>query len=292
VQFSRLMLGTVQFGMAYGINNQQGKPNPECIQAILRTAADNGVNVLDTARSYGDSEEQIAAALKKTGLQKHFKIITKIQVFPKDLPHGEREAWVERSLTTSLKALQRDDVEGVLIHHESELDSLPLLEKYRERGLVQFVGASLDSNQTRDIEALDATQIPGNILDRRFTEYAHRAAARGGLIFVRSVYLQGLLFKPEDQLHPVFKEKLLPVRRQLEALAREAALKPSELYFRYLLSNPDFTCILSGVDTPEQLLENISIVQKGALPKDLLRKIAAIVPELPEELIRPSSWPK
>lgn len=292
MQFSRLMLGTVQFGMAYGINNQLGKPEPERIQAILRAAADSGVNVLDTARSYGDSEEQIAAALQKTGLQQHFRIITKIQVFPKDLPRGEREAWVERSLTASLKALQRDHVEGVLIHHESELDCLPLLEKYRERGLVQFTGASLDSNQTRDIEALGATQIPGNILDRRFVEYAHRAASRGGLIFVRSVYLQGLLFKPEDQLHPVFREKLLPVRRQLENLAREAGLKASELYFRYLLSNPDFTCILSGVDTPEQLLENMRIVQKGALPENLLQKIAGIVPELPEELIRPLNWPR
>ena len=73
---------------------------------------------------------------------------------------------------TSLKALQRDDVE-VLIHHESELDSLPLLEKYRERVWCSC-RCILDSNQTRDIEALDATQIPGNILDRRFTEYAHQ----------------------------------------------------------------------------------------------------------------------
>ncbi len=292
MQFSRLMLGTVQFGLAYGINNQLGKPEPERIEQILRVAADCGVNVLDTARNYGDSEEQIAAALRKTGLQQHFKIITKIAGFPDGLAPAEREAWVERSVMASLTALQRDHVEGLLFHHESALDCLPLLQKYQERGLTLFTGISLDSNLTRDIEPLAATQIPGNILDRRFVRYAQRAAKQHSLIFVRSVYLQGLLFKPEEQLHPTFKEKLLPVRRKLENLAWEAGLKPPELYFRYLLSNPDFTCILSGVDSPEQLRENLRIVQAGALPEDLLQKIHGIVPELPEELIRPSNWPR
>jgi len=286
------MLGTVQFGMAYGINNQLGKPAPERIEAILRTAADGGVNVLDTARNYGDSEEQIAAALRKCGLQKHFKIITKIAAFPADLPLSGREAWIEQSITTSLKALQRDQVDGLLFHHESALECMPLLEKLRERGLTRLTGISLDSNQARDIEPLAATQIPGNILDRRFAQYAHRAAEHKGLIFVRSVYLQGLLFEPEKQLHPVFQETLLPVRRKLENLAGEAGLKSAELYFRYLLSNPDFTCILSGVDSPEQLQENLRIVQAGVLPAELLQKIDGIVPEFPEELIRPSSWPR
>lgn len=84
MQFSRLMLGTVQFGMDYGINNQAGKPGSECVEEILRVAADGGVNVIDTARNYGDSEERIGAALQKCGLQKHFKIITKVAASP---PH-------------------------------------------------------------------------------------------------------------------------------------------------------------------------------------------------------------
>lgn len=291
MQFSRLMLGTVQFGLAYGINNQLGKPDPERIAAILRTAADGGVNVLDTARNYGDSEEQIASALWKCGLQRHFKIITKVAAFPAGLPASEREAWIEQSVGASLKALRRDQIDGLLFHHESAVDCLPLLDKYRERGVVLFTGISLDSNQTRDIEPAAATQIPGNILDRRFFPYARRAAARSRLIFVRSVYLQGLLFKAAAQLHPVFKEKLLPLRQQLESLARDNALSPAEMYFRYLLSNPDFTSILSGVDSPEQLKENLRIVQAGPLPDELLRKIAALVPEFAEELIRPSCWP-
>ncbi|MFA6930594.1 MAG: aldo/keto reductase [Lentisphaeria bacterium] len=292
MQFSRLMLGTVQFGLAYGINNQQGKPTPEQIEAILRTAADGGVNVLDTARGYGDSEEQIAAALRRSGLQRHFQIITKVAAIPENLSQKEVGAWIECSLTTSLKALQRDKVEGLLMHSEKDVGYLPMLEKYRKKGMVEFYGASLDSNRTAASEPLPATQIPSNILDRRFVKYAHRAAARSGLIFVRSVYLQGLLFKQADKMHTVFQKKLLPVRLQLEALAQEAGLTPAELYFRFLLSNPDFTSILSGVDTPAQLQQNLRLVSAGPLPEVLLQKIAPIVPDFPEEMIRPSLWPR
>lgn len=70
-----------------------------------------------------------------------------------------------------------------------------------------------------------------------------------------------------------------------------AGLKAHELYFRYLLSNPDFTCILSGVDTAAQLRENLRILADGPLPPQLLQKIDEVVPELPEKLIRPAIWP-
>lgn len=167
-----------------------------------------------------------------------------------------------------------------------------MLEKYRQKGIARLIGISLDSNQTRAIEPPEVTQIPSNILDRRFVQYARRAAAKGAQVFVRSVYLQGLLFKPAEMMHPLFKEQLLPIRKKLEKIAAEAGLKAQELYFRYLLSNPDFTCILSGVDTAAQLRENLRILADGSLPEQLLQKIDDLVPELPEKLIRPAMWPR
>ncbi len=289
MRFSRLMLGTVQFGLDYGINNPAGKPASGDIDAILDEAADGGINVIDTARTYGDSEERLAAALQRRGLQKHFKIITKIKSFPDTLSESEAETWIDKSFTASLKALKRDNIEGLLFHRELDLKYLPLLEKLQQKGLICFYGVSLDSKQTADINVVPAAQIPSNILDRRFLAYARRAAQQSALVFTRSVYLQGLLFKPAAQLPQTFSD-LLAIRQKLEFLAAESDLLPAELYFRYLLSNPDFTSILTGVDTAGQLQENLRLAEAGPLPTDLLAQIDALVPELPENLIRPSAW--
>ena len=66
--YSKLMLGTVQFGMNYGVANTTGKPSFETVKAILKEAYDGGINALDTAPEYGDSEEVIGKALKELGL--------------------------------------------------------------------------------------------------------------------------------------------------------------------------------------------------------------------------------
>jgi aryl-alcohol dehydrogenase-like predicted oxidoreductase len=68
--YSKLMLGTVQFGLQYGINNSVGKPSLENVKAILRAAADGGINILDTARNYEESEEVLGIVLTRSGLDK------------------------------------------------------------------------------------------------------------------------------------------------------------------------------------------------------------------------------
>lgn len=290
MKFSSLMLGTVQFGLKYGINNKSGKPNLQEIEKILRLAADKGVNVIDTARSYGDSEDLIAKVLNKCGLQKQFKIITKIASFPENLPVSEYENWIKNSFIASLQALQCDRVTGVLLHNEAALPWLYVLQDLQTQGLMDFYGASLDSAKTADIDVLPAAQVPGNILDRRFDNYAERAKAAGAFVFMRSVYLQGLLLKEEKELADIFKKTLLPIRKKLVNLAKEAGISAAELYFRYALSNKNYTSILSGVETAQQLQENIKIAEAGPLSDDLLSQIEKIVPKMPEEIIRPSLW--
>ena len=98
-----LMLGTVQFGMNYGVANTTGKPSFEAVKAILKTAYDGGVTALDTAPAYGDSEEVIGRALSELGLSERFRIVTKI---PK-LPDGcDAEKFIAESLENSLRRLK------------------------------------------------------------------------------------------------------------------------------------------------------------------------------------------
>lgn len=294
MKFSRLMLGTVQFGLRYGINNRLGQPSPDDVAAILRAAADGGIDVLDTARNYGDSEEVLGLALEKTGLAAHFRIISKVRHFPADLPPEDAPRWVEDSVTASLKFLKRKSLDGLLLHHEDDLPFFELLEACRAKGYAAEVGVSLDS--LKGLAAAQGArwrmaQLPGNIVDRRFFPLAAELRKRGGAVFMRSVYLQGMLFKPEAEVHPGLRP-LLEVRKKLERLAREAGIPAGELYFRYMLGHPAADCILTGVDSVAQLQENLALAALGPLPADLMRAIDAAVPALPENQVRPGVWPR
>ena len=292
MEFSRLMLGTVQFGLEYGINNHSGKPSPETVKAILRAAADGGINVLDTARNYGDSEEVLGKTLRETGLDRHFKIISKVKLFPENITPREVPGWIEQSVTTSLGCLKRDRLDGLLLHNEKDLPYFAELNTALEKGWTQAVGASLDSvagSPEKYTGKLMMAQVPGNILDGRFWNVAREIKARGGSVFVRSVYLQGLLFKPAAELGEKFAS-VLAVRTELERLSREAGMAPAELYFRYLLSLPMVDCVLTGVDSVSQLEQNLEMASRGALPADVLAEIGRIVPELPEKYLRPACW--
>ena len=292
MEFSRLMLGTVQFGLNYGINNTQGQPSLEKVKAILRAAADGGINVLDTARNYGESEEVLGKALTETGLDKHFRIISKVKAFPDGITPEAVPGWIEESVTTSLGYLRRDSLDGLLLHHEKDLPYLAELDLALKKHWTKAFGASLDSvagSPEKYTRSLMMAQVPGNILDGRFWNVAREIKARGGSVFVRSVYLQGLLFKPAAEIREKFAP-VLAVREKLEALSREAGMEPAELYFRYLLSLPMVDCVLTGVDSVEQLKQNLEVASRGALPADVFAEIGRIVPELPEKYVRPSCW--
>ena len=292
MEFSRLMLGTVQFGLRYGINNTQGQPSPEKVKAILRAAADGGINVLDTARNYGESEEVLGKALAETGLDRHFKIISKVKLFPDGIAPEDVPGWIEQSVATSLGCLRRETLDGLLLHNEKDLPHFADLQRALEKRWTRAVGASLDSvagSPEKYTTQLLMAQVPCNILDRRFRKVAREIKSRGGAVFARSVYLQGLLFKPAEEIREKFAP-VLAVRTQLEALSREAGLIPAELYFRYLLSLPMVDSVLTGVDSVEQLKQNLEVASRGPLPADVVAEIDRIVPELPEKYIRPSCW--
>ena len=112
MKYSLLMLGTVQFGMNYGVANTHGKPSYETVKNILKEAFDGGVNALDTAPEYGDSEEVIGKALKELGLLNKFNTVTKIPAIPKDC---DPEKFIENSLKKSLKRLQQEDHHQIIL---------------------------------------------------------------------------------------------------------------------------------------------------------------------------------
>ena len=283
----KLMLGTVQFGLAYGVANTGGQVSYEEVLRILKTAHEHGVRTLDTAISYGDSELVLGKALDELGLKRDFAIITKVRHLPPELKEEEVEPFVRASLQESKERLGVERLYGVLFHNESGARYLPLLAKLKAEGLVEHYGVSLDSLAAADATYdCDFLQVPGNILDTRFD--AVKTTAK---IFMRSAFLQGLLLmEPEDI--PARLRRFLPEIQTFEPIRRRLGLSRFEFHLRYNLSRPRIDQVLFGVLDNAQLEGNIQAAEAGPLPPDIMAEIEAMRRPFPETLVRPSSWPR
>lgn len=286
---SRLVLGTVQFGQTYGIANVHGKPSFETVCEIVKTAYEGGIRTLDTAAAYGDSEIVLGRALTRLGLRDKLSVVSKIPPIEGETD-AQAAAFIADTITASLKRLGVDRLSACLLHRETDIRFLPLLEDRVGRGLIGEAGVSLDTARyLREGAAARCVQVPCNILDRRFDSLWPLTMAHGTRVFTRSVYLQGLMLMPENAIPPNLSA-VVPVRRALATLAIEAGLSLAELCMRFVLSNPAISGVLVGVDTAEQLRENLRAAAAGSLPNDLLAHVNAAVPAFPEAIVRPALW--
>lgn len=294
---SRLMLGTVQLGMPYGIANRSGRPSYEQARDIIACAHEGGVNCLDTAVAYGNSEEVIGRALGELGLRDEFTVVTKLPALGEVEPdEAALQPRMEEQLRGSLARLGLERLPVCLFHREDDFHAADALLTLRERGLVERVGCSvMTPGATEAIIAsgkAQALQVPTNLLDHRFTGRGllEAAAAQGIAVFVRSVYLQGLLLMPEGDIPPELAA-VIPVRRRLELLAAEAGMTVAELALRYALTLPGVTSVVVGVETVAQMQANIELCSRGPLEPSLLEAIEAAVPDLGDNILMPNRWP-
>jgi aryl-alcohol dehydrogenase-like predicted oxidoreductase len=291
--YSKMMLGTVQFGLNYGVANISGKPSYDTARDIIKAAYENGVNCLDTSPNYGDCEEVLGRALTELGLGDKMQVISKIEEMgSSNFSDSESEKYIDKSIETSLEHLKIDSLGACLIHAESDIKYVKTLQRLEKAGLIRGAGISLDTNKyCEDVISLGIkyVQLPYNILDKRFDSFLPEAQANGIKIFTRSAYLQGLLLMPEEKIMSNLNA-VIPVRRRLEKLAADASMSMSELCLRFVLSNPAITSVLTGVDNVKQLNENLQLLRKGPLPEELYLEAKAAVPLLPENIIRPYLW--
>ena len=207
----KLALGTVQFGMNYGISNKNGQIQAAEIERILAFAENCGIDTLDTAQAYGNAE----AVLGKFNL-KNFKIVTKL--FDSDV------------LEHSLERLHVDSVYATMFHREGQVNDKTwrYFESLKAQKITKKIGVSAYSPQVLEtlIEAypVDIVQIPMNILDFRFFELAKVMKKKNIEIHTRSAFLQGLLLMPEDEIDCYFDD-IKPILRQIPAPKLASALQ-------------------------------------------------------------------
>lgn len=273
----KLVLGTVQFGLQYGVNSA-GRPSQEAVKSILNEAAKGGIATLDTSSAYGNSEEVLGECITP---EENFKIVSKY-------PKGETPVGV--MFNSSLKRLMVERLYGYLLHHFEVYKDNPQVwdefVKLKESGKVQKIGFSLYTPEELKLilkngSPFDLIQVPFNIFDKKFLPYMKELHEKGVEIHVRSTFLQGLFFKDRNAL----PEKLQPMRKYLlllDEFSKKSGLSISEIALNYNLQNPYIDGVLIGVDNVEQLKMNLDSV------KDTPIDIEIEVKE--QELLNPVNW--
>lgn len=271
----RLGLGTVQFGLDYGISNAAGRVPAEEVARILQVAAEAGVGVLDTAAAYGMSEEVLGQALPR---EHGFQIVTKtLPLGGKPItPAAVRQ--VSETFRRSLERLGQASVYGLMVHHASDLlgeggDLLwDELTELKRQGLVQKIGTSVYTAEQIDAllaRPLDLIQLPLNVLDQRLLESGHLDALKRHdvEIHVRSAFLQGLLLMPSSELPPPFSGVRQHLEAYHEAMARHGLTRAGAA-LAFLRSQASIDEIIVGVTTGAQLQELLDAFRQP-LPQDL-----------------------
>ena len=283
----RLALGTAQFGLAYGLNNQAGQPSNAAVAGVLATAQVAGITLLDTATAYGNSEARLGELV---GDNPTFEIITKLPAGP--------PAQVAQHLAGSLARLRRERLYGVMFHAFGQLRAEPAawqaLQAARTAGQVQRIGVSLYHPHEAEwllTEGwdLDLVQVPYNVLDQRFAAVLPRLAARGVEVHVRSAFLQGLLLRDPAGL-PAFFQPLAPKLTQLRALTAAAGVPLPAALLLFAALAPGVARAVVGVDSVANLDENLAAAAYLAAAEQLRPALTALA-EPTDAFILPYAWP-
>jgi len=269
----RLALGTVQFGLTYGIANQQGQPAASVVKAILRLAKANNINLLDTAISYGESEE----CLGEIGVNE-FKVVTKLPSVPNSVKNID--LWVNEQIAGSLFRLGERRIYGLLLHRPEELlaengDAIfQSLQRLKSSGVIQKIGVSVyapdELARLLSNFDLDLVQFPLNLVDRRFATsgWIDRLKTKGIEIHTRSVFLQGLLLMPRQKIPLKFAPWIGLIEKWHQWLEYNG-LTAIQAALAYPLSFQGVDHLLVGVDDPDQLdqvIKSMGYVLNDNLP--------------------------
>lgn len=284
---NKLALGTVQFGLDYGIKNARGRIPESEVADILRTASASGIDTLDTAAAYGDSESVIGRTLESSS---RFRVVTKY-------PAGENARGAREELAASLGRLGRKSVYGYLLHSfaswEQRPSTLEELFDCREAGLTEKIGISLyrpeEVDRLLDSGAvIDLVQVPYSLLDRRFERVFGRLRDEGVEVHVRSVFLQGLLLMPVETLHPRFAS-IKDGLGAMHGLAQELGVSAAALCLGFAASNPCVSKTVIGVDSLRDLNENVRAYADGERVGLALQNLPDISSS-DESIILPYNW--
>lgn len=286
---SELSLGTVQFGLDYGVANKGGKPNPSDVNSIIDYLYKNEINIFDTAQSYGNAEIVLGKTLEKK--EKKY-IISKL---------SSTDFLVREKIETSLKNLKIKKLFGLLLHDTKIFDNWSkeednYVKNLKNHDLITYFGTSIYSNAEFDLslnnDSVDIIQVPFSLFDQRAIRYNwfEKAKQKNKLLIVRSIYLQGLLLMDIDNV----PFKLSAAKKYINILDEfcvKNKLSRQELIIGYVKKRTTGAIKLFGCENIKQAKENINIYNKNFNLRDSeLELLENYFTEIDETIWNPSKW--
>jgi aryl-alcohol dehydrogenase-like predicted oxidoreductase len=288
---NKIALGTVQFGLDYGIANKSGRPNIKEIKSILEYVFYQGIHLLDTAISYGESE----AILGKIGVE-NFDIVTKLPPIPNQ-DHQVRK-WVYTEIEKSMFRLNKSQIYAILLHRSEDLIGSNGKELYeslielKNKGLVSKIGISIyHFSQLENILTkyrLDIVQCPFNLIDRGMESSGWFKKLKNLNIEIhsRSVFLQGLLLlNPSERLDKFSKWD--SIWKILDDFSNNNLDIRTNVSLNYVLNQNLIDKVIIGVDSLYQIKKVLELSKNyKQINFELLNRM--ISEDL--NLINPSLW--
>lgn len=276
LQSSKIALGTVQFGIPYGISNSTGQTPANEVKHILQTALANQITLLDTASAYGNAEQVLGTCSVES-----FRIVSKFR-------NADNTEALRSQLRKSLSALRISALYGYLAHRPEDLITTEglweELAACKGEGFIVKRGFSL--NKPSELDALldkglvpDIIQVPYNYLDRRFEDSMKELSRKGCEIHCRSAFLQGLFFANPHSL-PDFFSQVKPIVAELQCLGQDL---PGAL-LNFVITKPFVDKVIMGVETCEQLLRNLAAVDTACSLPELIKNVS-------DHILMPMNWP-
>lgn len=292
---ARLGLGTVQWGMAYGIANRGGQATDAAVVEMLRHARERGVILLDTAHAYGDAERVLG---EQEVVSQGFQVVTKTRpVQSQDITKADIAA-ISVAFSESLERLRCKSVYGLLAHRSDNLlmrggDRLwDALQAFKAQGRVGKIGVSVYHPQQLgailDRYPIDLVQLPFNLYDQRFaqTGLLQRLKQAGIEVHARSAFLQGLLLLPANEL-PAHFASIREHQARLHRQFADSGLTPLEGCLLYCLHEVGLDRVIVGCETSGQLAEILRVAESAVDDPPGLPNIYALNDN---GILMPSNW--
>ena len=286
---NRIALGTVQFGLDYGISNDAGQVSLGEVQRILSLAKENEIDVIDTAIAYGNSEE----VLGNVGVDQ-FQVITKLPLLPGD--QNNVVHWVAGQVRESLIRLGKQKLYGLLLHHPQDLlrpnggQLIQALADLKNDGIVQKIGISIYSPDELEVVCnktkIDLVQAPLNVVDRRLQSsgWLDRLKDNGVEVHTRSAFLQGLLLMERSKIPQKFS-RWSDLWDQWHEKLQDSGASPLEACLAHPLSLEQVDQVIVGIDSASQLSEILQAAKNVNEGPDTSFMCSADL-----DLINPSNW--
>lgn len=292
----KFTLGTAQFGMDYGINNKKGKLPITEIFKILDYAYEHNIRILDTASAYGESEIVLGKWIKE---KKHEDLIisSKIEsIKKKNIELKDLEKFIRNSLENSIEKLGVKKLDYYLIHDFDDIkyygeEIFRILKKIKKEKIIDNYGCSLyDLPEVELVSAfdIDIIQIPASIFNQSIieNEIIEKLKKRGIKIFVRSVFVQGLILMNEEDI-PIKLNKVKKYLEKLNEITKNINITKKEASLNYIRNHINVDSLVFGVDDLEQLIEIINIDKTKEIDKNQIKKYFS---EIEIELVDPRYW--